>query len=189
MEGAKATLKAMPEDRVAKLAGKDGVTVYKYVHDTPEGTMEPAGKIVALRETCVRFDQGCREHPRASNEALRERVLNSSADIRTFQRLYPKTFASCTIRVTTEEVGLELEKARKLYMLFLTEQLTGKGTQEEISARAMTMATRLAMRPTTDADRAGPFTTRLDDHPEAAGLPPLEPLDVSSFGGTVIHQT
>lgn len=179
----------MPEDRVAKLAGKDGVTVYKHTHDKPEGTMAAKDQVMAYRDLCKNFDAGCRRLPLASNEALREMIMDDMPILRTFQRLYPMTFATSTIRVINAESELELEKARKLFMAFLVERWQGEGSEAEKEARAMTIATRVAMRPTTEADRKGPLTTRLDDHPEAASLPTLTPLDIKTFGGQVIHQS
>ncbi len=185
----KATLKVMPEDRVAALAGKKGVTVYKYTHDAPEGHMEPAQQVHCYREICAGFDAGCRASKTASNEALREQVLEGHPDFRQFQRLYPKIFAASTVRAVNSAVEFELEKARKLYMLYMVERWTGKGNEEDKAARAMTFATRMSLRDTTEADRQGPLATRLDDLPQAADLPKLTPLDVSTFGGKVINQT
>ena len=70
------------------------------------------------------------------------------------------------------------------------ELLQGTGTAEDKAARAMTIATRACMRETTEEDRAGPFTTRLEDLPDvpAGALPALTPLDVATFGGVVINQ-
>ena len=183
-------MKAMPVDKVAALAGKKGVTVYNYTHDAPMGTMDPATQIQAFRDICAAFDAGCRESATASNEALREQVLDGKPVHRTFQRLFPKVFADCTVRAVSPTVHKDLEKARKLYMVFLLELLQGTGTAEDKAARAMTIATRACMRETTEEDRAGPFTTRLEDLPDvpAGALPALTPLDVATFGGVVINQ-
>jgi hypothetical protein len=190
VDGPTLQMSAMPVDKVAAMAGQKGVTVYKYTHDAPEGRMNPQHMAEALRDICAAFDDACRAQRNASNEALREQVLRGNDTHRQFQHFYPKVFADVTVRVLTPAMETALEKARKLYMLYMVELWQGKGTEEEKAARAMTIATRLSMRDTTDADRSGPFTTRLEDIPEAARtpLPSLTPLDVSTFGGRVINQ-
>jgi hypothetical protein len=188
MATAKGRLQMMPEDKVAQLAGKEGVEVYKYTYDAPEGHMDPEQRVLVYQEICKLFDAGCRARAGASNEAIREAVLQTNDVYRTFQKLFPKVFAASTVRAVTPKVEKELEKARKLFMVYLVELWQGEGTQEEKAARAMTIATRACMRDTTEEDLKGPLSTRLEDHPEAASIPKLTPLDIHSVGGPAVHQ-
>ena len=173
---------------MAALAGTEGVTVYQYTHDTPDVVMDPETQAHCLRHISEAFDSACRADRTASAEAMRETVLTLYPILRTFQQAHPKTFASITVRATTPEVRLVLEKARKMAMLGAVERWKGEGSEQDKSARVMNIAARVSMRPTREDDFQGGLSTRLDDMEGADKLPRLQPLDIESFGGEVIHQ-
>jgi hypothetical protein len=188
----RATLATLPEDRIAQLATAPHTTVYRYTNDAPEGTMTYREQADALRDLCASFDALCVRQPGASVEALRQTVLRSAPALRTFQRLYPMLFAAVTVRATSQEALLALEKYRKTAMAFIATNLEGRGSASDREAQAMTLAARIAMRDTRPEDLQGGLATRLD---ETAGVPggasaaaALTPLSVTSFGGTVVHQ-
>lgn len=189
MESSEAKVQAVPEDRISALADQPGVTVYKYVHDAPAGVMGVEDQIGALREVCAAFDAGCRADRTATNECLREMVMQASPRARRFQQCYPRTFACVTVRAVNPHTHDLLEKHRKVNMMFLCEKWKGEGSDADKSARAMAVAARVAMRDTRPEDLKSTTTAKLDGGAAAAaGLPPLTPLDVKSFGGQVINQ-
>ena len=181
----KATLQSLPQDKVAALAGQQGVTVYQYTHDTPAVVMDGETQAHCIRHVCEAFDAGCQANTTAGNEAIRETLMGVYPLLRVFQQAHPKTFASITVRVTSPEVRLRLEKARKLAMLGAVERWKGEGTEEERAARMMNIAARVSLRPTRPEDMEGGLSTQLDNVP---GAPTLEPLGIDTFGGEVIHQ-
>lgn len=185
-----AKLQTLRQDKVRAMAGQEGVSVFEYVHDEPEGVMSGKEQARALRDVCATFDAGCKAEPLASDEALRQRILQSAAHLRKFQRLYPRAFASVTVRVQGDPVATrKLEEHRKMTMLFMVERWKGKGSEEEKAARAMNIAARVSMRPTRPEDvQEGSIATRLDEVEGAHSLPPMEPLSIDSFGGVVVNQ-
>jgi hypothetical protein len=177
---------AFSEARLESLAEDPLNLVYRYAYDTPTTTLPPGEQIELYRATAVEFDRLCKEHPRACNEDLRERVLRSHPRLRLFQHLKPKVFAMCTIRVRTDGEEVRLDKTRKIVMLSLMEQHKGEGTEEDRKARALEVAMKLCVRDATPEEMASTTAT----HHDPALLPggSLERLDPSALGGTTVHQ-
>jgi hypothetical protein len=187
--GVKTTLQTLPQDKVAALAGKEGVTVYQYTHDKPDVVMDGETQTHCIRLICEAFDAACRANRTASNEAMREAVMATNPLLRVYQQQHARSFAAMTVRVKTgSPVHATLEKVRKMAMLGAVERWKGEGTDEEKAARFMNVAARVSLRPTRPEDLEGGLSTRLDDVPELQGAPRLEPLGIHTFGGDVIHQ-
>ena len=186
--GVKTTLQTLPQDKVAALAGKEGVTVYQYTHDKPDVVMDGETQTHCIRLICEAFDAACRANRTASNEAMREAVMATNPLLRVYQQQHARSFAAMTVRVTSPQVHATLEKVRKMAMLGAVERWKGEGTDEEKAARFMNVAARVSLRPTRPEDLEGGLSTRLDDVPELQGAPRLEPLGIHTFGGDVIHQ-
>ncbi len=177
------------EDKLKSLANNPSNIVCQHVYDTPEAFLTPDQQIQAYRALIMAFDTACVKYPEETDEALRERVLNARADIRLFQRLYSKNFAFSTVRALDDAMEERLDKIRKMNMVMLVERATGEGTEEEKAARAMSVAMRMAMRPTTSEDRSG-STQVLDKHVKEAGISKeqLKPIDRFELGETSVRQ-
>jgi hypothetical protein len=183
-----AAAQTLPADRVAALAGTAGTVVYQYEYDTaPAVSMTAEEQALTLKVVCTEFDRECRLAPEASDECSRERILRTNATMCLFQQLYPRVFASVTVRARTTTAQASLEHARKSIMLMLAQKMVSESKGEDATPQVQHLAARLALRPTVSTDLQGTTIARLDDAAAASGVP-LEPLDVRSFGGRVVFQ-
>jgi hypothetical protein len=171
-------------DRLRDLADQPGVTVYEYVNDTAAEVMPADAQLYVFKAITAAFDAGVVAHPSESTEAVRERVLNASPKARKFQNLYPKVFASVTVRVSTDEEEERLDRVRKAVMLMILEKVTATGSEDEIAARVMHHSMRLAMRDTTAADLESGTVL----NPGERGLPEMVPMHPKELGPSSVHQ-
>ena len=178
------------EDKLREIAEKPGNSVYHYVYETPETVLSPETQLSLFQKLIAGFDAATHAYPLECTEALRERVLRGSDAMRLFQRLYPKVFASCTVRVLNEDMHTRLDKARKVAMLMLLERVQGEGTEEEKAARAMYHGMRVSMRDTVPSDLAN-GTQNITAAAKSAGMPDeaMKPLDVSELGPSSVRQS
>lgn len=173
------------KERLLELASRPDHTVYEYVNDVAEEVLPPEEQLYLYRAILVGFDAGTHAHPTESDEQLRERVLNASPNVRRFQHLYPKVFASSTVRVGNDKEAERLDCVRYALMLMLLEKAKGEGSEEEIAARAMHHSMRLAMRDTTEEDRQHGTVVKEGEGGVPSGMTRLRPADL---GHTSVNQ-
>jgi hypothetical protein len=177
---------SLTEAKLQKLASDATNMVYTYTYDVPDGTMSAQAQLDHYLAMVTGFDGACRAFPTDSDEQLRDRVLASTApklDPRRFQHLYPKTFATSTVRARTPEEVRDLDKVRKGILYALQVSLHGDGDAEAKKARAMETALRLSLRPVRDTDAGG-------THVDPASLPGgnVQPLAPEMLGDTMVRQ-
>lgn len=165
------------QQRLKALSEKEDTVVYVYGHDVSTDTMPPEEQCDMLKEIVAIFDEGCKLLPRASDEHLREAVMSTDDKYRRFQRLYPLVFASVTRRAKDDEGVRQLDKARKLAMLFILEQWKGNGSEDDKKARALNVALRLSLK----GDSSEPVVI-------AEGAPPVQPMAASALGTSTVNQ-
>jgi hypothetical protein len=170
-------------DKIKELVKKDTNVVFEYVHDTPDGSMDPEQQASVLRDITVAFDAGCRANKTMCDEAIRETIMRRRKPFRKFQRFYPLVFGSVTKRVTTADAKEQLDKFRKLAMLFIVERWKGEGGEDDKHARAMHTALRISMRDKREGD--ADETTAKADLPEGVTITPMH---VSEFGDCTVNQ-
>ena len=167
--------------RLQKLAEDRSNVVYEYTHDAPGGWMAPQAQAETLRDLVASFDYLCRQKKKASDEEIRERIMQANAKFRMFQQLYPMVFANVTIRVLDDSMSLRLDKIRKLSMMFIVERWKGEGDDDTRHARAMHTAMRLSMREHGSADTITPEGVIASDVK-------MTPMLASEFGETTVNQ-
>ena len=180
MDKTTAHTESLTAERLRELANQKDTTVYHYVNDVAEEIMPPDEQLYLYRAIVVGFDGGTHAHPRESDEQLRERIMNAAPNVRRFQRLFPKVFASSTVRVASDEEEEQLNRIRYGIMLMLAEK-TGTGTDEEIqAAHAMSYAMRLSMRDTTEEDKRHGTVVKEGEGGVPSEMTPLRPSDIGA---------
>jgi hypothetical protein len=189
-DGIKSQRGKFTDAQLKELAHKPNTVVYVHKFDAPEGTMTPQQQIDVYLRITRGFDAGCKQNKHASDEALREKVLRFSEEIRKFQRLYNKVFAQATTRARTAEEERRLDSVRKLTMHAMLERAEGKDTEEEQQARVAYNAMRLAMRPATakELKSVGNDAIDVSDPAIPEALRKMKPLDPSHYGPSTIKQ-
>ena len=189
---AKAHTELTSAAKAAKLAENPKNVVYEYTYDKPERELPPGTQMANLRDIVTGFDAACRRYPAACDEALREMTLEGHDDLRLFQRLCPKLFASCTVRALDADMEERLDKCRKMAMYMLMEKCrTDGGTDEEREARAMFAGMRLSMTELTPEVAASESSVRLDASMKTAGIQPeaMKPMSRYEMGESTVHQS
>jgi len=176
----------LTEDKLQELAKDSSNRVLRYTYDKPAAIMPPDKQALLYRGIAAAFDAACMMYPDLSDDALREKVLASRPEVRTFQHLYPKVFACSTVRCRTPAAVARLDSVRKGTMMGIVERLKGDGTAEDQKARALEAALRLSLRPATQEELRAAGTTQVDP----ASLPrgALEPLSPAAFGECTVRQ-
>ncbi len=179
-------------DRLHEIADRPNHTVYQYTFDTADKTLSAEQQVALFNEMVVRFDGLCKLYPTFCDERLREYVLQSNPDLREFQRLYPKVFASCCVRAHGRDETVYLDKTRKGLLVALNERLSNHGNEQEQHMRVMATNMRLAMRPASElTPDSNAQTLRLDAHAQEQGVDPttVTPLDPAELGESTVRQT
>ena len=172
--------------RLQILAEDPKNVVYEYKHDSPAGVMAPEKQATAIRDIVASFDYLCRKQPMAGDEHMRDQLMTGNPHLRWFQQLYPRVFASVTLRATTPDAKARLDKVRKLSMMFVMERWKGEGDEETRHARAMHTAMRLSMREATPSDLLAPGSTVVSEEDEKALN--MAPMSASEFGECTVNQ-
>lgn len=184
MDGIKTHTEKVTPERLSELAESKDTTVYEYTYDRPETTLDARTQITLFKAIVQMFDAACAADATACDEAIREKILKPSEDLRLFQRLYPKVFASCTVRARNAEMEERLDKTRKISMLMLAERLQGDGDEDEKAARAMCAGMRIAMRDSIEEDFKN---SEIHQAPgEVAST--MTPLDRRELGESTVKQ-
>jgi hypothetical protein len=180
--------------QLAKLAQKKDTVVYHHKFDAPEAIMPAADQMRLFKAIVAGFDAGCRINKTASDEALREKVLRRSPEVRLFQRLFSKIFASVTQRARTPADERRIDALRKLVMHGLMVRVSGDEPEEMQAARVAQIAMRMAMRPATekelkdvDASIVNPDDPKTDPK-VAQAIREMTPLDPSAYGESTVRQ-
>jgi hypothetical protein len=191
---------ALTEAVLDRLAHEPGKTVYKYVYDAPEGSMDAPTQLAILRAIIAEFDGLTHTYPSESSEQLRERVLKAGGSrYQRFQRLYAKVFAMATLRVYDDPADLErLDKARAgvLYMLQMKAS-AGVGADtapsSALTSTVMTTCEQLAMRDVRAEDleaaqRVPMVGDGMGSAPDEERVPTLPPLRREALGPCLVQQ-
>lgn len=182
-----ASTETFNETKLREIADQPGSTVYAYEYDEPETILDAASQIALYRSVVAAFDGAAIAYPDNCDEALREKLMRHPR-VRQFQRLYPKVFASSTVRAHDADMEARLDTVRKMGMVILTERWKGEGDEDQKAARAMHTGMRMAMRDTKAEDLEG--AVKLDSAAEDAGVDAsqMRPLSRFELGPSTVRQ-
>lgn len=180
------------QEAVAAANATENATVLEYVYDKPEATMAAEDQIVVLRSICIAFDAACGVFPAATTEELRETVLNCPRipQARLFQRLYPKVFASITVRVRSDAQEEALDRVRKGLLSSLQSVVQRGGDRDGMAAvDAQRVCFQLSLRDTTTADRESGTVLSAEQAAAARTQGALQPLHPTAMGPSLVRQS
>lgn len=122
----------LSEERLRELAEDPTNIVYTYEYDTPDKPKAAPEVKVYYRKLKKVYARVCQEYPAWSDEAIRDHIRETNAQMKDFEQSHPAIFKALTDRTSKPEHLKHI-----LYMVYLLEMVENKYlSQEEATEHA-----------------------------------------------------